>query len=330
MFKKYSVLLAISFTMAGCSVQPAKIVYQNPETTQKVNVYSLIEQDELDALYPIQDSSAVSSQFGLVGALVGASIDAGVNAERAEIAEQNLTGIRNELIEFDFDKIFLEEVTKKLKNNVHISSIVAIKSNEQLEDDIKDGDTYLTLNTSYKMDMDFRTPFIITEVSISQKATDEKLYKNTFTYYGHSLPAPDIANLSEDELKLINLTDDQNPKLNPDFDPEFDELPEDRELPLEKVSASKWTTEYKGQLEQHLRKGIQNLLTLISNDIKDKTQPTEYIDKGITPEGYPVYHQSIVVEENDENKVIRFTSAARAGAICSMPVKHNEGKLLCL
>lgn len=330
MIKKILISLTAIFILSGCSFKPAKIAYNKPETNQKIHVYSLIQQDELNAIYPVQDSSGVGSQFGLVGVLVTTSLDAYENAQRANITEQNLAGIRDELINFNFDQIFNEEISTKLKNNVHIESIKTVKSQKQIEEDLKLGDTYLVLNTSYKMDIDFRTPFITTEVTIAKKVTedsledDTKLYKNNFTYFGHSLPAPQITDLSPEEIEEIK-------KANTYFDEEDSSEPITLdEVQSRKFAAQAWTDEYKGRLEKNLRSGIQNLLTLISNDIKDTTPPESYEDKGSTLEGYPPVHKSMLVEENEDNKVIRYTVGRRAGAICSMPVKYNEGKILCL
>lgn len=118
MIKTIFLLLTFIVSVTGCSIKPAKIVYMEQEKANKMNVYSVIKQNELDTLYPPQNSSAVSSQFDLVGALVGAAIDASANSKSATTAEENLAGIRNELIDLDFNKVFEEEIIKKLENNV--------------------------------------------------------------------------------------------------------------------------------------------------------------------------------------------------------------------
>lgn len=179
--------------------------------------------------------------------------------------------------------------------------------------------------------MDYRTPFIVTKVIIAQKNkeqpgsldNDKKLYKNTFTYFGHTLPIIDTRQLSQEEINAIALKNDT-------YDPEFDFDYELSDEDIYNMTAQSWTIEYKGQLEQQLRKAAQNLLTIIANDIKDTTLPENYIDKGTVPAGYPYYSESTLVEKNEEYTVMRFTYGTRAGAICVMPTKGNEGKILCL
>lgn len=353
--KKILTLITMVFITTGCSIKPAKVVYSEPTNNKTINVYSLIEQGELDALYPIQDSSAVSAQFGLIGALVGSAIDASANSSSAETAEENLSAIRNELVDLDFDKVFEEEIVKKLKNNINVNQIRTVKSKQQLNKSIADGETYVLLNTSYKMDIDFRTPFIVTEIQIAkksdkkQKVKAETLYKNTFTYFGHSLPVPkkdiDIDMDTQARIDLVKaeweklpafkrkkpsekakynkkLKKAGNGTINFDTSLSFDEA--------NKISAQIWSTEYKEQLKVNLREGIQDLFTLISNDIKDKTDPKSYSGQGITLAGYPEHHKSIIIEENEKNKVIRFTEGIRAGSICSMRVTSNKDKLVCL
>ncbi|RHW77450.1 hypothetical protein [Colwellia sp. RSH04] len=345
---QFIVLVTISLVVSGCKVTPAKQVYTPPTTNKTINVYSLIPQDELEALYPVQNSSAATAQFGLVGALVGVAIDTSINKSNAEIAEENLVGIRNELLHLNFDKLFEEEIVKKLDTNINVGTIKTVKSYDELEKLISPNETYLVLNTHYKMDIDFRTPFIVTNVSLNQKGhgkgktkvKDSILYKNTFTYFGLSLPAP---------IKTQAHIDAEVAKINEDFYKLSEKKQKSREARLKrqkkikkarksdldfeganKITAHAWSTEYKEELDVNLRNGIQQLFTLIANDIDDKTLPETYAKSGITLAGYPKYHKSILVEETDTRKVIRFSEGHRAGAICSMPKEESLEKLVCL
>ena len=86
----------------------------------------------------------------------------------------------------------------------------------------------------------------------------------------------------------------------------------------------------KGFLNKSLRYGIQDLFSIIRTDIEDKTDPKQYQKMGTTPTGYPSYHKSIIVSEDDNRKVIRFTNGARAGALCSMPNTESDLKIVCI
>lgn len=344
MLRSLIVILFVSLAVTGCKVTPAKQVYTPPSTNAKINVYSLIPQDELEAVFPVQNSSAATAQFGLIGALVGAAIDTTVNKSNAEVAEDNLAFIRNELINLEFDKLFEEEIVKKLNGRVNIGTVETIKSTDALKAKIAPGETYLLLTTHYKMDIDFRTPFIVTNIGLHEKGQgkvkDKLLYKNTFTFFGSSLPEPAKSQAYIDaEIAEIN---DKFAKLSTAKQKSF-EARKKRQKKIKKakkpglnfddaneISAMAWSTEYKEELDSDIRVGIQQLFTLISTDMNDATLPETYEKSGVTLEGYPHYHKSLLVEESDKRQVIRFTEGNRAGSICSMPKEKSSGKLVCL
>lgn len=344
MSKKFFFVVLAALLVSGCNVTPAKVVFTEPPTNKTINVYSVIEQDELEALYPISDSSAATMQFGLVGALVGAAIDTSINKSNAEIAEENLKFIRNELIGLEFDRLFEEEIVKKLEGNINVGDIKTVKSHSQLKKMLKPGETYLVLNTSYKMDIDFRTPFIVTTVNMyekgAKKSKDVQLYQNTFTYFGLSLPAP-----TKTEAYIQREIDE----INTDFAKLSEKKQKDRKYRLKRqkaikkvkkeamsieeaneMSAYAWSTEYKEELDAGIREGIQDLFSIISEDMKDKTLPETYAKSGETLQGYPDHHKSLVVKETEDDMIIRFTQGHRAGAVCSMPKENDSGKLVCL
>jgi hypothetical protein len=348
MLARIIIILTISLVVSGCNITPAKQSYTTPPSNKKINVYSLIEQDELEALYPVQNSSAATAQFGLVGALVGVAIDTTVNKSNAEVAEENLAYIRNELISLEFDKLFEEEIVLKLKDRVKINEIKTIKSIDELESNLSPGEEYLLLNTHYKMDIDFRTPFIVTYASLNKKGQgkgknkikDSILYKNTFTYFGLSLPAP-VKNQKhiDDEIEKIN---EKFASLSPNKQKTRKEklkrqkrIKKAKKSALDfddanKISAISWSTEYKEELNTDIRAGIQQLFSLISSDMNDKTLPESYSKLGVVLDGYPDHHKTLLVEESAQRKTIRFTEGHRAGAICSMPKEELSGKLVCL
>ncbi|TYK67360.1 hypothetical protein [Colwellia echini] len=347
MFKKLTGLTLATIFVTGCSVTPAKVALQKNSPTHKVNVYSVIEQEQLNALYPIQDSSAVSAQFGLVGALVGGAIDGSANNSAAETAEENLVAIRYELKDLDFDQIFEEEINKKLSGNVNVDKVRTLKSKDAVKDELKTGEVYLELDTQYMMDMDFRTPFIVTNVKIAEKnnkkstSSDKVLYKNTFTYFGTTLPVP-VKELNPELEAMVradwkaqpySVRSDKVAKSNYKKRLKAARRANNPELDFDEanvISANAWSTEYKEELQNNLRKGIQNLFTLIASDIKDSTDPLSYAKKGVTMKGYPKNHKSVVVVETEEMQVIRFTEGTRAGAICAMPNIASTEKLVCL
>lgn len=352
MLKKIATIAAAVLLLSACkSTPPAKVSLEENIKTNKINVYSLVRQQELEAVVPVQNSSAVSAQFGLVGALVGAAIDSSVNQSNAERANRNLELIRNELLDFPFDSILEQEITKKLQKNqrVTIGSVKTFKTLELLEKAVKNDETFLFLDTYYKMDVNFRTPFLYTSVRLVQNDPKTKensglegkeLYKNSFTYFGDTLPIPQKTQADVDkEVAKINadfeaLSEDKK-KLRKNRKKYLSSLKKARKKDYEgntltEKMAEMWGTTYRDQLKENLRVGLQDLFTTIAEDIQDSTPVKSYEKKGVVLKGYPKNHKSILVKETNQRKVIRFTKGLRAGAICSMPNVENTDKLVCL
>lgn len=344
MLKRIIPAIFIAFLVSGCTATPAKQPLNEPITNKSINVYSLISQDEIEALYPISDNSAVSAQFGLIGALVGGAIDSSINQSNAEKANESLVEIRNQLLDLDFDRLFEEEIRKKLDDQVNIGSITTIKSIDELTDTLKIGESYLLLSTNYKLDIDFRTPLIETVVTLSEhgktKKSSKTLYKNSFTYFGTSLP-PVIKSQADIDAEIAQLNEkfssrsDAYQSYNKNRIKLKKQIRKAKNTSLDHdqsvdIAARAWSKEYKGYLNKGLRSGIQDLFSIIETDIEDKTDPKQYEKVGVTPTGYPNYHKSILVSENESRKIIRFTSGARAGALCSMPNTESDIKVVCI
>ncbi|MPY26366.1 hypothetical protein [Shewanella sp. YLB-07] len=334
----------IAFLVSGCTATPAKQPLNAPLTNKSINVYSLISQDEIEALYPISNNSAVSAQFGLIGALVGGAIDSSINQSNAEKANDSLVEIRNQLLDLDFDLLFEEEIRKKLDDQVHIGSITTIKSIDELKNRLEVGESYLLLSTSYKLDIDFRTPLIETAVTLSEhgktKKSSKTLYKNSFTYFGTSLPLA-IKSQADIDKEITELNEKFTSKSDAYQSSHKNKMRLRKQVRKAKntsldhdqsvdIAARAWNQEYKGTLNKGLRSGIQDLFSIIETDIEDRTDPKQYEKIGTTPSGYPNYHKSILVSESDSRKIIRFTSGARAGALCSMPNTESDIKVVCI
>lgn len=330
--------------ISGCTATPAKKPLNEPITNKTINVYSLISQDEIEALYPISNNSAVSAQFGLIGALVGGAIDSSINKSNAEKASENLTEIRNQLIDLDFDTLFEEEIKKKLSDQVNIGSITTVKTIKQLEKELKVGESYLLLSTSYKLDVDFRTPLIKTVATLTEhgktKKSTKTLYKNSFTYFGLSIP-PAVKNQADIDKEVAILKDKFASKSDAYQNYHKNKIKLQKQIKKAKktnlnhdqsvsIVAKAWSEDHKGVLNKGLRDGVQDLFSIIKTDIEDKTDPKLYEKSGTTPEGYPNYHKSLLVSEDEKRKVIRFTHGARAGALCSMPSAGSDIKAVCL
>ena len=89
--------------LTGC-VSQYEATFPPSETSAEpvsLHVTPVLQQEELEVQVIIQDSSATAGQYGLIGALVGAAIDASINNSRAKKAERRAEVIRNNTINLD-------------------------------------------------------------------------------------------------------------------------------------------------------------------------------------------------------------------------------------
>lgn len=344
MNKNWIVSFLVLWIVTGCKVTPSKQPLLEPIDNKQIAVFSIISQDELEAIYPVQNTGAAGATFGLAGALVSAAMDSAVNAVNKAEAEEQLIALREELKKFDFNKLFAEELKIKLKDNINIKSIKTLKSNRNLNNKVSKGDLYFVLNTSYLMQMDFRTPFISITAELKQRSNKGKgastLYKNTFTYYGKTLPDINKTQKQIDETiakvkaewQALPKKDRNNNKEKAKYNKKLKKARKANysfEEKREKI-ASAWTTKYSGEMETNLRNGIQDLFTIIANDIRDTEDPKVYENKNSQLKGYPENHKAILISEENNRRVIRFTQGWRNGAVCSMPYESGKNNTVCL
>jgi len=344
MIKKIGVLLFAVVFFAGCSTTPHKVSIQNKIETQ-VDVISIVKQQELEALFPIQNSAAVSMQFGLIGALVGSAIDASANSNSAEKTTNKLADIRNRLINYNFDNVLQSSIAESLADHPSMSlgKVATYKDYKQAKKQMSSGNYYLRLSTEYKLDLDFRVPFIVTYATLIKKGVtdrkDEVIYKNTFTYFADSLAEPkkdNAANMAEiAKLKAARaeLTSSEKRNSKRSYNKKIKKLSATEYTFDESVSelAHVWATTKSEQLKSYLTAGIQEVVALLAIDMADPILAETYKTEGQVLPGYPKSHKSVMVKDSEERDVIRFSDGHRAGAICSMPnLNAEESKLVCL
>ena len=349
MIKKIGFIVLVATIISGCTSTPHKVSIQN-KIDNKVDVISIVNQQELDALFPVQNSGAVSVQFGLIGALIGSAIDASANSTSAEKATNNLSPIRNKLINYNFDDVLQSSIKNKLKQhpNLLLGKVNTFKDYNDAKKQMKSGNYYLKLSTEYKLDLDFRTPFIITYASLVKKGKtdkkDEVIYKNTFTYYADSLPVPiknpivsraEIAKLKAERGALPKAERKKPKGMNAykAYSKKINQLSKKEYTFDESVSAlaDVWATSKYEQLKSDLTAGIQEITVLLAEDMADTQLAETYKTMGQVLPGYPKRHKTVIVKNGELRDVIRFSDGYRAGAICSMPsLEIEKSKLVCL
>ncbi|CAM4242588.1 hypothetical protein [Pseudoalteromonas byunsanensis] len=334
---------AFVITLAACKATPYKTPLAEQSLDGPIDVYVMISQQELEADFPVQDSSAVGAQFGLVGALVSIAIDSAANSANTEAAQDPLTIVRNELNSFDFDSLLFETIKTRIQlANQKLGNAYLVHSHAELGEKTEIGNNYMVVAADYRLLMDFRTvkvsanAYIKERLASDKKAENSELYRNLFTVLSEQLP---VAEKSEEYIA----------KQIANAEAEFDALPEavkservykaklqrkikKARLPVPDfeearlITANAWATTYQGQLKGNLIASIDSLVDLINLDVQDTTDPSTYEppkSKALTA----VHSQ--VVQELPERKILRITHGMLAGKMCSIPNSTTE-KRTCL
>lgn len=123
--------IGLSAVLSACAGTPMNQamppdLLAGDKTTQ---VLSAVSQSEMQAHIAVQDSSALAGQFGLIGALVGAAIDSGVNSSRTEAANERLAAIRDALIDFDFTQYYFDHLHANV-DNAALGAVVFSRASE--------------------------------------------------------------------------------------------------------------------------------------------------------------------------------------------------------
>ncbi len=309
---------------------------------KQIPVYSLITQSEINAEYPIQDNSSVYLQQGAVGAILGAALDASANAKHEAAANENLAALRNKLQGLDFDLLFEQELSKKLKDRVKFSGISTVKTRKDAGKYLPPGDLFLVFNTAYLLASEYRTPLVFTQVTLYEKGIrkDNVLFTNDYRYYGYAL-APFVKTKADEKAAITKVNAEymakskQLRRLNEEKVKYFKAMKQAKADDFSfnekgKLAVDIWSTHKLTELETLLRNSIVDLLSYVRDDITDTTDPHTYKGQGSTLDGYPKKHKSMVLKEDEERMVIRFTSGFQSGSICSMPKKQVVDYRACL
>lgn len=342
--KKYisPLLIICAALMTGCaSVPPQKVplALESNHLNKPIKVFSLVEQDEINAVVPIVNSSGATAQFGLIGLMIGGAIDASTNKSAANRAEKNLSPIRDHLIHFDFRAMIEKQLSQQLLNSdvLNVSQVISIKSADEIQNHVRDGEAYMLVSSNYTLSADFRVPFVNSRVSLDANAPDKSkpniLYKNTLTFYGKQVPAvvktqQDIdAKISELEENYNNLSVKERRKTKYDHKKSL----KDARTPYNQddkiaIATKTWAENNTYDLKNELSAGIAFVATQLTTDIKDTTAHTIYESQASTIQGYPSSRKSILVGETDSRIILRLTSSHNSGALCSEP----KFSLLCI
>lgn len=155
----------------ACAQAPSRAIADR-SVIQSTDVVALVGQKELDAEIVVQNSSAATAQFGLIGALVGGAIDAGINASRQSSADEAVKPLRAALAGVDFDAMLSAGLKQELGSLdwLHAQQFsLSKKDDEQGQRDAvllaKSGNVLL-VRAVYRLSPDFSTLHVISQAML--------------------------------------------------------------------------------------------------------------------------------------------------------------------
>ena len=112
----------LALLSTGCSLHRPVLQPDTRASIDSTDVTLIIEQEEIIATFRSANSSAAMMQFGLIGAVIGASLDAAGDKKSAARAESRVTEVRNALLGFEFDAMMEAALDRSLAGSGWINA----------------------------------------------------------------------------------------------------------------------------------------------------------------------------------------------------------------
>ncbi|MEP7210819.1 MAG: hypothetical protein ABI740_08280 [Alphaproteobacteria bacterium] len=129
--------------VAGCAGAPKPSYLHVPQSARghiaSTDVVLPIKQNEIYIFVPSTAgaASAAGASFGLLGALVAATVSSGIDAANAHAAETAIKPVRDSIVDYNFDSVLQEDLKTALSReawlNAGEASVVKEVTNDKLE-----------------------------------------------------------------------------------------------------------------------------------------------------------------------------------------------------
>jgi len=341
--KRILVLVAI-LGLAGCAGN-YQTTFDHDAAPEPITVHvvPVVTKEEMDVQIQVADSSATSTQFGLIGGLVGAIIDSAVNKRRAIEAERRAEVLREISGEYDIVNA-AHQSTLRVGNHERweILTIDEPTSTAGFDDLANDAFEAGTARAIVILDFDYAlTPAINqVRVNVTQRVYDREMEKKgdknrkprstrMFTYYS---PAQELASRpyeAGEKEKLIELLKagyaeriaahpEESEDLEKSMEAELKDLEESTTIPEPIAIRETWTAEL---LQTYLDQSVDHMAFMIRHDWEAATVPeeaerTEDVITVVNANGMTFQDKGKDIGRLDANEVYR----SQYGNIYSIPI----------
>jgi hypothetical protein len=289
-------LLIAAISVSACTIAP----YKKPldETTSskfaKPAVYARADDRGVGVQYFAQDSSATGAQYGLIGALVSATIDAIANASPYKIAENGADAL---VPKFDHQKVtadFVSALNTQLITLPSVDPALTIQPLDKTREWTAAAFTepvVLLTSVEYVLTQDFRSLEVaLMATAVSRDAAAEaakakknaksdagRIYRNRFEYYSTPLAPFGEKTPEQLEQEITQIKTDYGKvkpnstaamKMKKEIEQARKRMPADEKA---KHYLDLWLADDAALLRRELLTGLTTVSELLAKDLQDPT-----------------------------------------------------------
>jgi hypothetical protein len=328
-FKQGLVALTL-LVCSGCSVVPYKIPLSadNRAKVQGSEVYARADDKGVGVQYLAQNSSAAGAPYGLIGALVTATIDSIANARPAGIAEDAADKLAPGYDPEDLHAELALALSTELRDAAlpgASASVTKMAPDQKLVVTELRADNVLAVELSYALTQDLRALQVIgTATVFSKGAVAPKggkpgmVYRNRFEYCSAPLPAPPLKSQGEIDAQVAAIEakyagSAKDPAQDAKRKSEIAEARNPNSLRANsEYMVQQWLAGNGGRLHEAIRSGTSAVVNLLAADLAD---PTNVDVKAKLP-------AESVVRDTGGRVVARANIGAYIGSLTSRPTGY--------
>jgi hypothetical protein len=336
MFRQ-ALLLTAAVTISACTVTPYRQPLDQAATAKlsAATVYARADERGIGVQYLVQDSSAAGASYGLIGALVTATIDAIANAGPLEIAQSGADKLATSFNHGQATTEFTGALQSRLVTLPLFSATPAITPlHTECKWDVKSFAENLVLLTcvEYALTQDLRSLDVaLTATLLSRDAAEQakgksksaqeaaaRLYRNRLEYHSQPLalfaertPAEIDAEIAQITAKYPHARRNESDRIA--MKKEIEQAK--RAAPADKKAEyylAQWLADDAALLRRELKSGLSTVTELLALDLQD---PQPFDTK--TAQGLKT-----TLKTEGERVLVRVNTFPFMGALSSEPVNY--------
>jgi hypothetical protein len=315
--------LGMCLLLTGCAIQPYKKPLPDAARTSfyDAGVYARADENGVGVQYFAQDSSAAGAGYGLVGALVTATIDAVANATPLSVAQNAADKVHGAMTASDLQTELELDLAQQVAQTPDFGKVTVKVLPKEPKARRALAQPLITMELSYALATDMRSlqVTVLTEAyAKGVKGADKNTglaYRNRFEYHSDVLPKPAGPTPERIEARAAEVKEKYKSKGKLSQQQTIQmkrELVRAREVSPQELAdevVQQWVQNDYALLNAELRKGTSVVLDLWKRDFMDATM--------VDPNKQQPFKS--VLDDHGNRVVARYNMGTFAGALTSEP-----------